>query len=88
MLDPRLNPQATANPPDRVVNFAVFGSAQIQDSHRLPGDVHGLEDCIQAILYIKVGFSLAAIAQDAQVVGVSQELFVKIEHVAMGIAFP
>ena len=74
-----------------LVDLHVFGRAQVVDLRVVLGVACGVlardvEDGVHAVLDIKVAFALGAIAQHAKVTGVFEELFVKIEDVAVRVA--
>ena len=48
---------------------------------------HRLKHRVDAVLHIKIGLALPAIAEDVQAARVGQQLLVEVEHVAMGVAF-
>ena len=77
---------------DGVVDLDVFIGAEIVNLDAVRGFFRGaeaddMEHGADAVLHVKVGFALGAVAEHFQAVGMLQELAVKIEHVAVGVAF-
>ena len=75
-----------------VVNLHVFVGAEIINFDAVPRLLRGaeaddMEHGADAVLHVEVGLALGAVAEHFQAVGMFQELAVKIEHVAVGVAF-
>ncbi len=76
---------------DALVDLHVFGRAEVIDLCVVLGFARGVlardvEDGVDAVLDVKVALALGAVAEDAEVAGVFEELFVKIEDVAVRVA--
>src|SRR5262249_19787706 len=82
----RVEAQVPANPADRVVHPAVFIRAEIEDIHCAAGPLQRQQNGVDAVLHIKVRLTLGAVAQHAELIGMRQELLVKVEDVSMRIA--
>ena len=82
-----VEPELVRDPADGVGELAVAGNAEVKDADFLVGFVESDHDGVDAVLDVEVAFALGAIAEDAEVFGVFEELFVKIEDVAVGVAF-
>ena len=84
--------QGLADGGDAVVDLHVFGGAEVVDLGVVLGvaggvAARGVEEGLDAVLHVEVALALLAVAEDAEAVGVFDELFVEVEDVAVGVAF-
>src|SRR5580692_9993350 len=77
-----------ADPTNGFVDFAVFVSPQVEDIYLCIGLFDRNKDRIDAILHIQIRFSLVAVAEHVEMFGMLGKLLVKVEDMAVGIAFP
>ena len=92
VFDLRRHAEGGADVADALVDLHVFGRAEVVDLRVVLGVARGVlardvEDGVDAVLDVKVALALGAVAEDAEVAGVFEELFVKIEDVAVCVAF-
>ena len=80
--------QMLTNPPDRIIDFACIVSSKIKDVYICRIVPDGSENRIYAVLDVKVGFSLAAIAKHVENVGVLPQLTVEVDDMTVRIAGP
>src|SRR5208282_3843950 len=88
----RFKAEHAANEFYRAVYFNIFIRAKVVGLDMVPGllrcsAIDHVQHRIKAITDVKIGFPLCAVAQDFQVTRVGKQLFVKIKHVAVGVAF-
>ena len=91
VFDLRRHAEGGADVADTLVDLHVFGRAEVVDLRVVLGVARGVlardvEDGVDAVLDVKVALALGAVAEDAEVAGVFEELFVKIENVAVCVA--
>ena len=87
-----LEVERRADETDGVFDLHVFVAAEVVNFHAMfrferSAGVHDVEDCTHTVADMEITFALGAVAEDAQMIRVIEELFVKVEHVAVGVAF-
>jgi hypothetical protein len=91
VFDFRRHAEGGADVADALVDLHVFGRAEIVDLRVVLGVAGGVlardvEDGVYAVLDVEVALALGAVAQDAKVARMLEELLVKIENVAVRVA--
>src|SRR5207245_7348322 len=89
-LKPRGQFQIIADPLNRVFKLAEFIGPKVVNLHPVPRGpggfpLHHAQHRGNAILDVKVGLPLRAITQHLEMIGVFEQLAVKIKHVAMRV---
>src|SRR5688572_31109948 len=76
----RIQPQALANPANRVINLAILVRTEIVDIDLFLRLFHHKKNGINTILHIKIGFALVSISQDMKFIRILEQLFIKIKN--------
>src|SRR5579863_8816371 len=74
-----------ANPPDGVIDLAVFVSPKIENVHLRIRPLNGDKNRIDAILHVQIRFALTAVAQHMEMIRMFDKLLVEIEHVPVRV---
>src|SRR5262249_52811155 len=85
IFEPWLKIQRRADPGDRVVDFAIGIMAEIEYVDSVVGPGKGEQHRVETVLYIQIGFALAAVAEDAQSRAIGAQLPAEVGHVSMRV---
>src|SRR6202022_4787591 len=86
IFQPGFQLQALANPADRLIDFAIFILAEIEDIATIGGPFDRNHDRVDTVLNVEIGFALLAIAKHFELRRIRQQLLIEIKHVAGGVA--